>query len=265
MRRISAVILAIMIASLFAVNGAQAVGIGLRLNGGLSYIGYKDFNDFADGVNARLMLEPAITGTLDNLHWLSGFGGEVFMSPLPAIDVGLGAGMMVGKSSYDFAIGDEGVSFEHEVKSYPVTATVYAKIPVPFGFLKPFVFAGGGLYPTTVTFAERMTAGSESAWYDADLSKTGFGVHGGAGFSIPLIPTMSIDFSFRGRIAKIKGFTGTSKDSDGGSADVFLAKDVNDEGFTNFGPRDVADKSDYEEASVDLSGYAFMLGLTFSF
>lgn len=256
---------AIVIGTLAAAECAQTAGIGLRLNGGACYVMYPDYNDFVDDVNAQLMLESSVTGELGALHWGMEFGGELFMGVMPAVDVAVGAGFMSGASEFSFAAGDESMSFEHRAKSYPLTATVYAKLPIPLGVVKPFVFGGGGAYPTTITFEESVDSGAGSSSYEAELSKTGFGVHGGVGCAIGIMPMASIEISVRGRYAKITGFEGTATSSDGETADVFLAKELGDDGFHHFGPEAVEDKALYEEASVDLSGFSFMLGLAFSF
>jgi len=265
MRRVSVTSVAVLVLALALTAGAQAVGFGIRLSGGMSRIAYGDYNDFVDDVNAQLMLEPSITGSLDELRWMTEFGGEGFISILPMLDLAVGVGMLSGKSDFSFAMGDESMSFEHRVKSYPVTATVYAKLPLPLGTVKPFVFAGGGAYPTTITFEESLRSASETASYEAELSKTGFGIQGGVGLAIGVMPNMNIELSFRGRYAKLTGFEGTATNSDGETMDVFLAKDLEESGFRNFGPESVDMKDEYEEASVDLSGFSFSLGLTFAF
>ncbi len=45
--------------------------------------------------------------------------------------------------------------------------------------------------------------------YEWELSKWGFGLHGGAGFEISILPKLSVDIGVKARWANFKGFEGT--------------------------------------------------------
>jgi hypothetical protein len=150
------------------------------------------------------------------------------------------------------------------VKAFPLTATVYVKLP-PLPFAKPYAFAGGGMYYTKASFDETVTSGGSADESKADLTKWGFGLHGGAGLSFALAPRVGLDVGVKGRWADVKGLTGTATGPDGKPVDVFLAYYTDEEGALRFGPEALSDKGAYGEGSVDLSGYAFTLTVTVAF
>ena len=132
-----------MLGTLIAANAATA-GIGFRVTGGFSYIGYGDYNDLVEYMNNEYLPLLSIAGTLDELHWVPEISGEALVSLFPRFDLGLGFGLISGKSS--FSIEPVGYRYEHAVRSYPITATLYAALPATIGFAKPYAFAGGGVY-----------------------------------------------------------------------------------------------------------------------
>ena len=245
-------------------SGPAGAGAGVRVTGGMSYIAYGNFNDFVDNVNALMAAETLGVGEVGNIHWVPEFSGEVLYSFMPTVAVGIGAGVLSGTSTFEVNLGGSGFSFEHTVKAYPITGTVYAKIPVPFTFAKPYVFAGGGAYYTKVKFNESVTVMNERQGYDAELTTWGFGIHGGAGLEISIVPMVAVDIGVSARAAKMKGFTGTATSSDGRTADVFLAYYTSD-GAVTYGPELAAEKGNYAEGEVDLSGFAVSLSLKVSF
>lgn len=258
MKRLSG-ISAILIASLVLYAGAAHAGVGVRMWGGISHIGYGQFNEWVDAFNALpLIVESG--QEIDNMNWVAEFGGEVLVSAVPLIDVGVGAGMML--SSSDIRISGAGAIFgiEHKLRSYPFTATAYFKPDVPFAFLKPVVYGGVGLYHTVLQWD--YTDSVTPIYWNAELDKWGFGMHGGVGMEISVMPMVSIDLGIQGRWVKIKGFEGTCTHSEEGEFDVFLAYD---ETSSLFGPEDVANQEDYEEGEVDLSGFGFVFGIKVMF
>jgi len=234
---------------------SSSAGFGVRVTGGLSYIKYSDYNDFVDYINDVVISSLGVSGELGNIHYVPEAGGEVLFSTIPMFTVGVGAGMIYGKSSMNVEISGDALSFEHKVKAYPITGTLYFKPSIPLFIAKPYFYAGVGLYNCKLYFTEVLTVSGASSGYDAELSKTGFGYHGGAGIEFSVVPTVSISFEVKGRIAKIKGFEGTATNLDGDKKDVFLAKYTDDYGNPIYGPEDVADKERFGEGALDLSGF----------
>jgi hypothetical protein len=244
------------------VQSASA-GIGVRVSGGLSYVSYGDFNDAADYANEEGLWASGATGEVGAIHWIPEFSGEVIVPVIPRLSVGVGGGIVFGKSSYVLRTGLGAYSYEHTMKAYPVTATAYVDLPM-LPFAKPYVYLGGGAYRTKLTF-EESTSGISTDEASAELQKWGFGLHGGAGLSFDIIPTVQFDLGLKWRWADVKGFEGTRRNPDGSSTDVFLASYRDTDGSLNFAPESMADKDVFGEGSVDLSGFSFMLGLTVSF
>jgi opacity protein-like surface antigen len=253
----------IVLGALLAAAPATA-GIGVRVSGGLSHISYGDFNDFADYFNNEVLAAGGASGEIASIHWVPEFEGEVVVSLAPMIDIGIGAGIITGGSDFSFKTGADRLDYSHTVKAYPLTGTVYVKLPF-LPFAKPYAFAGGGMYHTKATFDESVTTGGSTDGFTADLTKWGFGLHGGAGLSFALAPRIGLDVGVKGRWIKIKGLTGTAKGSDGKSVDVFLAYYTDKDGALQFGPEALSDKGTYGEGAVDLSGYAFTLTMTVAF
>ncbi len=249
--------------ALCGVNEAEAAGV--RVTGGYTRISYGDYNAFADGVNELIAADPSITGTLGNIRWIPEIGVEATVPVAPFLSLGAGAGMLWGTSSFEFSAGGATLSFEHTVKAYPLTATLYAEIPAPFSFAKPYAFAGGGAYRATVGFEERLGGSGDVVGYDAELSAWGFGLHGGAGLSFAVAPRVGLDLCVRGRYAKIKGFEGTATSTEGETADVVLGFFEGDGGYMVYGPVSADDAAGIGEGAVDLGGFGISLGMHVTF
>ncbi len=243
----------------------QAGAVGLRVTGGYTRIAYGDYNEFVDGVNDLIAADPAMTGELGSIHWIPEIGIEATHHVIPTLSIGAGAGMLWGSSSFEFTAEGSTFSFEHAVKAYPITATLYADVPALLGFAKPFAFAGGGAYYTKLTFEERVGGVGDIFGYDADLSSWGFGAHGGVGLSFSVAPMVGIELAVEGRYAKITGFEGTATSTDGETADVILGFYEGDGGYMIYGPVGVDDAAGAGEGSVDLTGYGISLGVHVSF
>ena len=256
MKRSCIVRTALMLGTLIAANAATA-GIGFRVSGGFSYIGYGDYNDRVEYMNDEYLPLLSIAGKLDKLHWVPEISGEVLVSLLPRFDLGLGVGLISGKTN--FSIEPVDYRYEHTVQSYPITATLYAALPAPFGFAKPYAFAGGGVYYSTLVFDSDTPAAATS--FKADLSAWGFGVHAGAGLRIPLAPRVSLDVGIKGRVVAIRGFEGTKTWGTGRTEDVFLAHGVNEQGNLIHEPKPVSEQDAFDEGTLDVSGIAIALGL----
>jgi len=262
MKAVLSVLAALTVASLLPF-GPAAAGVGVRVTGGVGRISYGDFNDYVDNMNARMAAETLGVGTVDNIRWIPEFSGEVLYSFTPMMTAGLGVGILSGKSTFGVRFADNSYSFEHGMKAYPITGTVYVNLP-PLPFAKPYVFGGGGVYYSKITFHESVTAGPDMVGYDAELTKWGFGLHGGAGLEIAIAPMVAADIGISGRYAKIRGFSGTATSSYGQTEDVFLAYYTSD-GAVTYGPELATEKGAYGEGEVDLSGFAVNLSVKVSF
>lgn len=247
------------------VSSAAAAGFGVRVRGGMSRVSYGDFNEFADGINALIAADPTITGELATIRWIPEIAVEATMPVSGVLTLGFGAGLLRGSSSYELSAGSSTLSFEHRVGAYPLTATLYAAIPAPFAFARPYAFAGAGAYYATAAFEQRLGAGGDVFGYDSDLSAWGWGLHGGAGLSFAVAPTVSIEIGVQGRYAVVDGFEGTATSTEGETADVVLGFYEGEEGYMVFGPVNAADAAGVDEGAVDLSGFGFTLGATISF
>jgi opacity protein-like surface antigen len=246
-------------------SDASAAGIAFRVSGGYHYVQYDDFNAYADYVTDVVFPEADIAGEMSTMHWIPAFGGEMLVPVVPWLQIGAGVGWMHGTSSFDIAIGTNSWSYEHSLSVIPVTATGYAAIPAPMTGVKPFVFAGGGAYRTTLSFDEAIRIESEFEALAAELSAWGYGFHGGAGLSIVVSPMVTIELGFSGRYATVKGFEGSATETGEESQDAYLVFHEESSGEVLFGPATADELRQYGEGSVDLSGYGFTLGFTLSF
>jgi hypothetical protein len=240
--------------------GDASAGFNVRIRGGYSRITYGDFNDYADIVNQ----EMAGFGELDKMQWMPEISGEVTYTLFPNFSVGAGIGYLSGKSDFGFSLGADGISYEHKLRSIPLTGTVYWEPEL--ATLQPYLFGGLGFYGTRIEFLQSVTIGGETSSFDAELSKWGFGLHGGGGLMFSISPNVGFDVGIQARWADIKGFEGTATDSDGVTHDAYLVRDVvtdPDSGDIDyFGPWEKGE--DYNEGSVDLSGFTIYIGLTVS-
>ena len=241
------------------VVGTASAGFGVRVLAGIDYIRYSDFNDYVSNLNENVLPSWNVSDEMGKIHFVPEIGGEVLFSVIPMINFGVGAGMIMGKSNLNISVGDGGLDYEHKIRVYPVTWTIYVKPSIPFLFVKPYAFAGGGIYFSKLSFTERVTSGSNEDGYTSDLTKSGYGVHGGVGVEFAVAPKVSINVEARGRIASIKGFTGTATSLDGEEMDVYLANYKDSYGNPIYGPESVDEV--HPEGALDLSGYGFMVAL----
>jgi hypothetical protein len=260
MNRSHSALAVLILGTLIATNAATA-GIGFRVSGGYGYISYRDYNDRIDYMNSEYLPSMSIAGTLDKLHWAPEISGEVLVFLFPRFDFGLGVGLISGSRS--FSIEPVGYRYEHTMKTYPITATVYAALPAPFGFAKPYVFAGGGVYYSAIVFDYDTPSAATS--FTTDLSAWDFGAHAGAELRIPLAPRISLDILVRGRLAAIQGFEGTKIWDTGRTEDIFLAHGMNQQHNVIYEPKPVSERDTFHEGTVDVSGVAVALGLTMLF
>jgi opacity protein-like surface antigen len=244
--------------------GPAPAQIGVRVTGGLSYVSYGDFNDFAEYINNEVLAASGISGEIGSIHWIPEFAVEAVLPITPLVDLGIGGGGIRGASDFSFDVGSDRFDYEHTVKAYPMTATAYVKLPM-LPFARPYASAGAGVYYAKVTFEETVTSDASVDGFTASLTKWGFGLHGGAGLAFSIAPRVILDLGLRGRWVKIKGFEGTATSLDGESIDTFLAYYTDEDGAPQFGPEAAADRGTYGEGTVDLSGFAFTLSLLVAF
>jgi len=263
MQRYFVIVLAVAVAAC-AVPAPVDAGFGFRLNGGLAYVTYSDFNDFVAHVNEKELPALGVTGTLDNIHWVPEVNGEVLFSPLPMITVGVGAGIISGKSEFSYMIFGVESIYEHTLRAYPLAVTGYYDISVPGAAIDLYVQGGFAAIYSKITFDTKLTAGDDSEGLDAELTTWGYELHGGGGVKFAIFPKVSIDLGVRGRWASLDGYEGTGTVIGEGDYDVFLAKEKTEDYFL-YGPEQVEHRDQYEEASVDLTGFAVTLGVTVSF
>lgn len=222
---------------------------------------YSNFNDFVDYSNDVVLPESETKAIMDNLHWLPEIAGEVFMDVLPGTSVGIGFGVISGKSEISVAAGEEEFTlYEHHVKAYPISATGFFEPHVPFVMAKPFLFAGFDIYYSTLYFKYPIELEGYLYELEADLDTWGFGFHGGAGLEFQLMPTVSIELSVSGRWADIKGYEGKAKIPGRDEIDVFLIAGKWANGLVIYGVESLDYKKENNEGSVDLSGIGFSLG-----
>jgi opacity protein-like surface antigen len=272
MKRLGAILI-LATATLVYCAGPALAGVGFRVTGGMSYIGYGNYNDWVDFMNdAAIPKVEELTGqsigdTFDKMRWVPEFKGELLVSVMPGFDVGAGAGLIMGSSNFEFAF--EGISqeysYEHKVRAYPFTATAYLEPPLPFGFAKPFVYGGLGLYYAKLTFDEYMLDVLMEEGVEAELTKWGFGLHGGAGLQISVAPAISLDLGINVRWANIKGFTGTATYMDGSTEEIVLGYYEGGEEYIGYGWVAEGELGDAEEGEVNLSGFGFVIGFKFMF
>lgn len=263
MKRCYVVLVVIAAAACVAPSPADA-GFGFRLNGGLTYVTYSDFNDFVTHVNEKELPAIGITGTLDDIHWVPEVNGEVLFSPVPMITVGVGVGIISGKSEFSYMVLGVESTYEHTMKAYPLAVTGYYDISVPGASIDLYVQGGVAAIYSKITFDTKLSAGTVTEGLDAELTTWGYELHGGGGVKFSIFPMVSIDLGIRGRWANLDGYEGTGTVIGEGDYDVFLAKEETETYFL-YGPEPVEHRDQYEEASVDLSGFAVTLGVTVSF
>lgn len=234
---------------------------GFRARGGFSRIAYSDFNDYVEMTNTQL----SGFAEMDEIRWIPEIGGEFTFAVLPTLTGAVGAGYLTGKSDFGLSLGGDGLSYSHELRSIPLTATAYWEPPLPF--FEPFVFGGVGLYHTRLEFAQRVIISGSSTGFEAELTDWGFGLHGGAGIRFAIVPAVGFEIGLSGRWADLSGFEGTATNLEGDSYDAYLVSDTVEDpqagSIEYYGPWDSGD--DYEEGSVDLTGFTIFIGVSAGF
>ncbi|MBU8922138.1 MAG: hypothetical protein KOO63_10010, partial [Bacteroidales bacterium] len=128
----------------------------------------------------------------------------------------------------------------------------------------PYLYGGGGLYYSSLDIAFQHFDGVDRTGYDAKLSTWGYGIHGGGGMEFSITPTFSLDIGFKVRWADISGYEGTATLPDGEERDAFFVSDKVD-GKLIFEAMPVEEKDNYDEGSVNLTGYTIYIGFKAGF
>jgi hypothetical protein len=251
-------------AVLFAVAawaGTAHAGFGVAVRGGYANIAYGDFNDYVDAANVSL----AGVAEMDRISWVPEASAEITFTITSEFSGGVGIGYLKGTSEFGFSIGPDALSYTHSVRAVPLTATAYWEPRMTS--LQPYLFGGVGFYHTQLFFEQSATIGGETASFEADLTKWGFGLHGGAGLRFEIAPPVGFDIGVTGRWASISGFEGTATNQDGDAYDVNLVRDTVDDPIAGqvdyYGPWPA--EEEYEEGTVDLSGFTLFIGVSVAF
>ena len=241
--------------------GTAHAALGVTVRGGYSRIGYGDFNDYVVAANVSL----AGVAEMEKINWIPEISAEFTFPILPELSGGVGVGYLKGTSKFGFSIGPDALSYEHSVRSVPITATAYWERALDS--FTPYVFGGVGMYHTKLVFEQAVTIGGESASFEADLTTWGFGLHGGAGLRFEIVPAVGFDVGVQGRWASISGFEGTATNQDGDSYDAYLVRDMVEDPVAGevdyYGPWPADER--YDEGTVDLSGFTIFIGVTIAF
>ncbi len=266
------VLTGLVLLSMFVWPGNANAGFGIRVTGPATYISYNDFNDFVDAYNAEYLADSDYK--YNNLKWVAEFGMEVMYDLIPTLDIGVGAGIIMGTSEYSVPVGLESWTLKHKIRSYPFTATAYFKPPWIWGPFKPIVYGGGGVYYNKAFFSSAYMGTLKDYSYEWELTKWGFGLHGGVGFEISILPRLSVDVGIKGRWANFKGFEGTDPIT---GEDVIIATGIVEEEIGDppeiyivpvYGPMTaefISENEGLREGEVDLTGYSIVVGINVMF
>lgn len=274
MKRFAA-ITAVTIFSIYLLAGTAHAGFGIRVGGPATHVSLGQFNSFVDAFNSEYL--SGTPYSWNNLNWVPEFNGEILYDVTPMLDVGVGVGIIMSTAELSISAGLESSTDKHKLRSYPFTATGYIDPAWSLGPFKPIFYGGVGLYYTSWDYSTAYMGTGNDFSYEWETSKWGFGLHGGAGFEISILPRLSVDIGIKGRWANFKGFEG--KDPNSGE-DVVLASgtmeyivEVAPDVFELFivptyqplPTEFVSETETLQEAEVDLSGYSIVVGLKVMF
>jgi opacity protein-like surface antigen len=271
MNRFSAVAV-IAILSISFLPGVSYAGFGIRLTGPATYVGYGDFNDYVDTYNSEYLSDSPYK--YENINWAPEFGVEVLYTLLPKIDIGVGAGIIMGTSEYSVSAGLENITLRHKIRPYPFTATAYYRLPWMGGPFKPIAYGGVGVYYNKAFFSSAYMGTGNDYSYEWTLTKWGFGLHGGVGFEISILPKLSVDLGIKARWANFTGFEGTDPISgekviigtgtvevEVGDPPAIYIVPVYEPMTAEF----VNENENLREAEVSLTGYSIVIGINIMF
>jgi hypothetical protein len=262
----------------------ERLGIGLRLYGGLGYIGGGDINP---GLSGSLDLWGAFifpgstirTGGYKPVH--AGFNGGVDILVFLQANWGISLGVDYLKASrtseIQFSYGVEYTVFttSPQVSAIPLKLGLF--VEKPLGKKINLVLHGGGAY-YLARFRYELSLSSPGDWgtITAATSANSIGFHGGAAIELEFSKNLFFFMEALGRYARIKGFTGTetiegdSDPSESAPATIYFLNANSDKGrFHMLIPAkefpDNPDYSEVREAVVDFSGFSARAGLRIKF
>ncbi len=250
---------------------------GLKLYGGLNYLGGGELNKAADASGSDWidLFEGGgytVTGKFGAANLGMNFGGEFLFQFTPSMGVGVGAGYIQASNSstlkFSPAVPSDVVySWNPTMSAIPITATFYYFLPSG-GSLRFFFDVGLGYYIAkadlnyyiwflTPIHAEYKTTGG------------GLGFHGGLGLEYGLSPMIGIIAELKGRYASFSNFEG-SLDAIFPAAPA-LNYTVNgklysyDSSSKTYVDLDTTIPAADRAASVDFSGFSFFAGIVIHF
>jgi len=262
----------------------KGLGIGLRLYGGLGYIGGGDINP---GVAGSLDLWGAVifppgairTGVYKPLH--AGFNGGfdilVYLQSNWGITLGIDylKASRTSEARFDFGSEYSVFTITPQVSAIPLKLGLF--LEKPLGTKMNLALYGGAAY-YLARFKYDLSFASIGYWSSitADTSAGGIGFNGGAALELELSKKLFFFIEALGRYARISGFTGTqtTKDSDSpGSSNpstiYFLNANTSQGRFHMLIPGkefpDDPDFSEVREAVIDFSGFSTRAGLRIKF
>ena len=167
------------------------------------------------------------------------------------------------RATAEAALAQEGSGerFDHTVACYPVTGSMYYRFPDRLSFATPYLVGGIGFYYSRITFDNDISPPTHEAFvHTADLTAWRVDFQGGAGIEFRETSAVTIDLCVRGRLADVRGYSGSAAYYNGRTYDVFLARRVTGDAVI-FEPQLTEYAGRYDEGAVDFSGFTFILAL----
>ena len=254
--------------------------------GGVNYLSGGEYDKGAVGFGQTwftmlqlLGLSPS--GAFASAHWGMDFGGDFIFQVTPDIGVGLGVEYISASNTssikYTPAVTGLNYSWKSTPNAIPIKATFYYFLPTG-GNLKFFFNAGLGYYFAKANYETEFYALiAPPAKAVSDTSGGGLGFHGGIGMEVGLSPMISLIVEARGRYASFSNFTGSAAWTFPlGGATAFTDSNAKlwytDYDYLSLGTQGwlwtasiTPAGTSPHQASVDFSGFSFLLGFVFHF
>ncbi len=260
-------------------------GLSIRFMGGANYLAVGDLNTFVTSFDSFLKagLADYPGGKSRPIgHFQPSAGAELQWSFSPRLAVSLGTGYIYGKAKSDFQASGYfpvtapertwvwGVFWEQNVRTIPLTVSVYYSLPVAPG-VSIFFNGGAGGYLSSGYLSRliRLNLSVESTIYDEySLHKAGLGLHGGLGFEFQVSKFLAIALEAKGRYARFGDLRASRNYSSfydgGGIEDGILYIGTADLTSKGFGPNTptlaVGPAPGLRKATLDFSGFSLTLG-----
>jgi hypothetical protein len=214
--------------------------------------------------------------TYNDLKMGTNFGADVVYYVTPKIGIGLGAEYVRGRkmSSYTWTGPNAGfISAEPLLTAMPVKAGLFLKLPLS-GKLSFTANLGAGYYRASLdnTYIWEVAGVVPEITERFKVSVWRPGFHGGIGLEYALGSRLAIFFEALGRVAKIKGLTGTVQynQNDAEAATLYYYEQLIDTTWypildasatVPIGP----DIRSVREATIDLTGGTALVGFVIRF